>query len=58
MASAWYDQNARLMGNSVGMSMARGRGRPAQQEPRSFLGRQRKVVEGVMVGRSSISPGV
>jgi hypothetical protein len=37
------------MGNSAGNGMARGRGRPAQAEPRSFLGGQRKVVEGVMV---------
>jgi len=46
MASAWYDQNRRLMNSNISVS----RGRP-MPEPRSFLGRQRKVVEDVMIGK-------
>jgi hypothetical protein len=48
MASAWYDQNSRLMSDTVSMSMSRGRPPP---EPRSFLGRQRKAVDIVLTGR-------
>jgi len=45
MTSAWYDQNSRLMSN--GALMMRGR---ASAEPRSFLGKQRKAVEKVLLG--------
>lgn len=49
MASAWYDQNNRLMSNTVNVSMSRGRPPP---EPKSFLGRQRRLVETALTGRS------
>jgi len=49
MASAWYDQNTRLMSNTVSTSMYRGRPPP---EPRSFLGKQRRLIDGVLTGRS------
>jgi hypothetical protein len=49
MASAWYDQNARLMSNTVNTTMYRGRAPP---EPRSFLGKQRRLIDGVLTGRS------
>jgi hypothetical protein len=49
MASAWYDQNTRLMSNAVNTSMHRGRPPP---EPRSFLGKQRRLIDGVLTGRS------
>ena len=46
MASAWYDQNTRLIGNPGQF----GRGR-AGQESRSFLGRQRRMVGDLVMGR-------
>jgi hypothetical protein len=49
MASAWYDQNTRLMSNAVNTSMHRGR---PPSEPRSFLGKQRRLIDGVLTGRS------
>jgi hypothetical protein len=49
MASAWYDQNTRLMSNAVNTSMHRGRPPP---EPSSFLGKQRRLIDGVLTGRS------
>jgi hypothetical protein len=49
MASAWYDQNTRLMSNTVSTSTYRGRPPP---EPRSFLGKQRRLIDGVLTGRS------
>lgn len=49
MASAWYDQNTRLISNTVGISISRGRPPP---EPKGFLGRQRRLVDGVLIGRS------
>jgi hypothetical protein len=48
MASAWYDQNNRLMSNTVSVAMSRGR---PPTEPKSFLGRQRKLVDSVLTGR-------
>ena len=48
MASAWYDQNNRLMSNTANASMSRGR---PPTEPKSFLGRQRRLVETIMTGK-------
>ena len=48
MASAWYDQYSRLMSNTVSVSMSRGR---PPTEPKSFLGRQRRLVDSVLTER-------
>jgi hypothetical protein len=48
IASAWYDQNQRRVYEDA--SAPRSRPLP---EPRSFLGKQRRVVEDVMIGKSS-----
>jgi len=48
LASAWYDQNQRHMYDNA--SAPRGKVAP---EPRSFLGKQRRVVEDVMIGKPS-----
>ncbi|KPI35761.1 uncharacterized protein AB675_1277 [Cyphellophora attinorum] len=45
MTSAWYEQNRRIA--SSGMVTLRNRASP---EPRSFLGRQRKMVDAVALG--------
>jgi len=47
VASAWYDQQRRYMNSNASVS----RGRPTP-EPRSFLGKQRRVVEDVMIGKT------
>src|SRR5580698_8006209 len=48
LASAWYDQNQRHMYDNA--STPRGK---VALEPRSFLGKQRRVVEDVMIGKPS-----
>jgi hypothetical protein len=48
MASAWYEQNSRLLSNTVGVPTPRGRPPP---EPRSFLGKQRRLVDGILTDR-------
>ncbi|KIW67966.1 hypothetical protein PV04_03944 [Phialophora macrospora] len=52
MASAWYDQNLRLASMSSATS-GRSRGNGNFGEPRGFLGRQRRRMDAVMVGRAS-----
>ncbi|KAK5949754.1 hypothetical protein OHC33_009143 [Knufia fluminis] len=55
ISSAWYEQNQRLatLGSGSGggaVALMRLKGGQALEEPNSFLGRQRKMVERVMVG--------
>jgi hypothetical protein len=45
MTSAWYEQNSRILSNGVLLSKRR-----PSTEPQSFLGKQRRVVEHVMLG--------
>jgi myosin heavy subunit len=52
MASAWYDQNLRLASMSAATS-GRSRGNGNFGEPRGFLGRQRRRMDAVVVGRAS-----
>ena len=52
MASAWYDQNLRLASMSSAAS-GRSRGMGNAGEPRGFLGRQRRKVDAVAIGRVS-----
>src|SRR5438552_401386 len=48
LASAWYNQNRRHMYDNA--SASRGK---AALDPRSFLGKQRMVVDDVMIGKPS-----
>ena len=48
MQSAWYKLHHRLFGS--GVATKRGRGPP---EPKGFLGRQRRALEEVMIGKSA-----
>lgn len=52
MASAWYEQNLRLASVSSAAS-GRSRGTATAGEPRGFLGRQRRRLDAVALGRPS-----
>ncbi|KAJ9601974.1 hypothetical protein H2200_013533 [Cladophialophora chaetospira] len=52
MASAWYDQNLRLASMSSGAS-GRSRASGNAGEPRGFLGRQRRRVDAMALGKVS-----
>lgn len=47
IVSAWYDLTSRLQSSQVTVS----RHRTNAEAPRSFIGRQRRAVEGVMIGK-------
>jgi len=55
MSSAWYEQNQRLatLGSGAGggaVALMRLKGGQGLEEPKSFLGRQRKMIDRAMIG--------
>lgn len=59
ISSAWYEQNQRLAtlgagGGGGAVALMRLKGGSGIEEPRSFLGRQRKLVERVIFGGNSV----